>query len=72
MALLHNELNYQQARLLMKRGAVVFAVIMSYFWFVSEPDAIDWKDTFDIKIASRTYGSLAGSAGEGGISMDND
>lgn len=70
MAHLHNELNYQHARLLIKRGAVVFGLIYAYFWFVDEGDAIDWKDTFDIKMNEKSYGTLTSSAGEGGSSMD--
>lgn len=70
MAHLHNELNYQHARLLIRRGVFVFALLYSYFWLLSEPDAIDWKDTFDIKMSERTYGTLTTSAGEGGISID--
>ena len=71
MAHLHNELNYQHSRQLTARGAVVFAAIFGYFWFLSEPDAIDWRDTFDLKMTERSYGSIAGSAGEGGSSMDD-
>ena len=70
MTNLHNEINYQQSRLLIRRGALVFGLILSYFWFVSEPDAIDWKDTFDLKINEKTYGTLTSSAGEGGASID--
>lgn len=70
MAHLHNELNYQHARLLIRRGALIFALLYGYFWLVSEPDAIDWKDTFDIKMSERAYGTLTTSAGEGGASMD--
>jgi hypothetical protein len=70
MAHLHNELNYQHSRLLLQRGLLVFGVLYGYFWFISEPDAIDWKDTFDLKFNEKTYGSLSSSAGEGGASMD--
>jgi hypothetical protein len=70
MALLHNELNYQHARLLLKRGALIFAILYGYFWFIDEPDAIDWKDTFDIKFNEKAYGTLTSSAGEGGSSID--
>jgi hypothetical protein len=70
MAHLHNELNYQHSRLLLRRGLLVFGVLYGYFWFISEPDAIDWKDTFDLKFNEKTYGSLSSSAGEGGASMD--
>lgn len=70
MAHLHNELNYLHSRLLIKRGVLVFALIYSFFWFVSEPDAIDWKDNFDLKFSERTYGTMTTSAGEGGISID--
>jgi hypothetical protein len=68
---LHNELNYQQSRLLLKRGLLVFALIYSYFWFIDEPDAIDWKDTFDLKFSQKVYGSMTSSAGEGGASIDD-
>jgi hypothetical protein len=70
MAHLHNELNYQHARLLIRRGALVFAILYGYFWLISEPDALDWKDTFDLKHSERTYGSLSTSAGEGGAAID--
>jgi hypothetical protein len=70
MAHLHNELNYQHARLLIKRGVLVFGLLYGYFWLVSEPDAIDWKDNFDIKLSEKTYGTLTTSAGEGGVSID--
>lgn len=70
MAHLHNELNYQHARLLIRNGVLVFGTLYAYFWFVSEPDAIDWKDTFDLKHNERAYGTLTTSAGEGGVSMD--
>lgn len=70
MAHLHNELNYQHSRLLLRRGALVFGVLYAYFWFAMEPDAIDWKDTFDLKFSEKTYGGLTSSAGEGGSSMD--
>lgn len=70
MAHLHNELNYLHSRLLIQRGVLVFALIYSIFWFVSEPDAIDWKDNFDLKHSERTYGTMTTSAGEGGISID--
>lgn len=70
MAYLHNELNYQHARLLLKRGAVIFGLIYAYFWFITTPDAIDWKDTFDLKFNEKAYGSLNSSAGEGGASID--
>ena len=68
---LHNEINYQQSRLMLKRGALVFATILSYFWFIDEPDAIDWKDTFDLKFSSKVYGGMVGSSGEGGSSIDD-
>lgn len=71
MAHLHNELNYQQTRIMAWRGAIVFAAIYGYFWFVYEPEAMDWKDTFDLKFTERSYGAIAGSAGEGGSSMDD-
>ena len=71
MAHLHNELNYQHCRLLIRRGSVVFATIFGYFWFISEPDALDWKDNFDLKMKERSYGAIAGSSGEGGTSMDD-
>ena len=71
MALLHNELNYLHSKLLIKRGLLVFGTIFGYFWFISEPDAIDWRDTFDLKMSERTYGSLTSSSGEGGSSMDD-
>lgn len=67
---LHNELNYLHARLLMRRGFLVFALIYSYFWFIDEPIPTDWKDSFDLKFQEKAYGSIAGSAGEGGSSMD--
>lgn len=70
MTNLHNELNYQHSRLLLRRGLLVFGLIYSYFWFVNEPDAIDWRDTFDIKFQEKTYGTLTSSAGEGGVSID--
>jgi hypothetical protein len=70
MAHLHNELNYLHARLLLKRGALVFGLLYAYFWLLYEPAAIEWKDTFDIKHSERTYGTLTTSAGEGGASMD--
>ena len=31
---LHNEINYQQAHLMLKRGALVFAIIYAHFWFI--------------------------------------
>jgi hypothetical protein len=65
MANLHNELNYQHSRLLLRRGSVVFAVLYLYFWFLMEPDALDWRDNFDIKHNEKTYGSIPVSAGEG-------
>ena len=68
---LHNELNYLQARLLLRRGALVFGLIYSYFWFVDEPESYDWKDTFDLKFSQKTYGSMVSSAGEGGSSLDD-
>ncbi len=71
LALLHNELNYLHSKLLLKRGVLVFGVIFAYFWFISEPDAIDWRDTFDLKMSEKPYGSLTNSAGEGGSSMDD-
>ena len=71
MANLHNELNYQHSKLLIRRGSIVFALVFGYFWFLSEPDAIDWKDTFDLKMKERSYGAIAGSSGEGGSSMDD-
>jgi hypothetical protein len=70
MAHLHNELNYQHARLMIKRGVAVFGLIYAYFWFLDEEDSIDWKDTFDIKMNEKSYGTLTSSAGEGGSSMD--
>lgn len=70
MTNLHNELNYQHSRLLLRRGLLVFGLIYSYFWFVNEPDAIDWRDTFDLKFQEKTYGTLTSSAGEGGASID--
>ena len=66
MAHLHNELNYQHARLLIRRGVLVFGLLYGYFWFFDEPVALDWKDTFDIKFNERAYGTLPTSAGEGG------
>jgi len=69
MGHLHNELNYQQARLLLRRGMIVFGCIYLYLW-LSPADALDWKDTFDIKFNEKTYGSLNSSAGEGGASID--
>ena len=63
MAHLHNEINYQSARSLLKRTALLFGILYGYFWFVSEPDAIDWKDTFDIKINDRVYGAMTSAAG---------
>ena len=69
---LHNELNYLHARLLLRRGALVFAIIYGYFWFIDEPDAIDWRDSFDLKHSGKVYGSMVSSAGEGGISMDDN
>ena len=68
---LHNELNYLQARLLLNRGLLVFGLIYAYFWFVDEPDALDWKDTFDLKFSTKVYGSMTSSAGEGGASIDD-
>ena len=63
---LHNEINYQQARLFLKRGAFVFTLLFAYSWFIDEPDAIDWKDTFDLKFSTKVYGGMVGAAGEGG------
>ena len=60
---LHNELNYLHARLLLRRGLLIFAIIYSYFWFFDEPIPMDWKDTFDLKFSMRAYGSMAASAG---------
>ena len=68
---LHNELNYLHSRLLLRRGLLVFALIYSYFWFVDEPEAMDWKDTFDLKFSTKVYGSMVSSAGEGGSSIDD-
>lgn len=68
---LHNELNYLHARLLLRRGLLVFALLYGYFWFLDEPDSIDWKDTFDLKFSERVYGSMTSSAGEGGSSIDD-
>lgn len=70
MTHLHNELNYQHSRLLMRNGALVFSALYVYFWFIMEPDAVDWKDTFDLKHNQKAYGSLVGSAGEGNSSID--
>jgi hypothetical protein len=70
MAHLHNEINYLAARELLKRTVLVFGLLYSYFWFVSEPDAIDWRDSFDIKISEKTYGTMTSSAGEGNESLD--
>lgn len=70
MTHLHNEINYQQSLLMLKRGALVFGILYGYFWFINEPDALDWKDTFDIKFNDKTYGTLVSSAGEGGSSID--
>jgi hypothetical protein len=63
MAHLHNELNYQHSRLLLRRGAIVFAALYAYFWFVMEPKSLDWRDTFDLKFNEKTYGQLPTSAG---------
>ena len=68
---LHNEINYQQSRLMLKRAVLVFAIIYGYFWFIDEPDAIDWKDSFDLKFSTKVYGNMVGSAGEGGSSIDD-
>lgn len=68
---LHNEINYHQSHLLLKRGAIVFGLIYAYFWFIDEPDAIDWKDTFDLKFSTKVYGGMVGSAGEGEGSIDD-
>lgn len=70
MTHLHNEINYQQSLLMLRRAVLVFGLLYGYFWFLSEPDAIDWKDTFDIKFNEKTYGTLVSSAGEGGSSID--
>jgi hypothetical protein len=71
MTHLHNEINYQHSLLLLKRGVILFGVLYGYFWFFNEPDALDWKDTFDIKFNEKIYGTLVSSAGEGGSSMDD-
>lgn len=70
MANLHNELNYQHARLLLRRGVLVFGALYAYFWLIMEPDALDWRDTFDIKFNEKTYGTLPTSAGEGKDAID--
>jgi hypothetical protein len=55
---------------MLKKTALVFGLLYTYFWFLSEPDAIDWRDTFDIKINDKTYGAMTSSAGEGNESLD--
>lgn len=70
MAHIHNEINYQAARSLLRRSLLVFGTLYALFFFVSEPDALDWKDTFDIKINDKVYGTMTSSAGEGNESMD--
>ena len=70
MTHLHNELNYLQARLMLKRLLLVIGSIYVYFWFLDEPDAVDWKDTFDIKMSEKTYGNLTSSVGEGVEAVD--
>lgn len=71
MTHLHNELNYLFARTFLRRGLAVFGIVYGFFWFFDSPDAIDWKDSFDLKFEGKTYGNLVGAAGEGGSSIDD-
>ena len=71
MANLHNELNYQQARLILRRLSLTMLVVLGYMGFIMEEEARDWKDKFDLKFNQKIYGALDNAAGEGGTSIDD-
>ena len=56
---------------MIKRLVLVIAAVYGYFWFLDTPDALDWKDSFDLKFSTRAYSSIATSLGEGGSSLDD-
>lgn len=71
MAYLHNELNYLNANKMLKRTAIVGALILGYAFFILEESSRDWKDQFDLKFNTKAYGSAADSSGEGASAIDD-
>lgn len=71
MAYLHNELNYLNSKQLLTRTLITATLVLGYAVFVMDEVARDYKDSFDLKMNQRVYGSIADSSGEGASSMDD-
>ena len=64
MAILHKELNYQNANLILKRFLIVVAIWWVYTSFIREETNRDYKDKFDLKFNNKVYGNLDDATSE--------
>jgi len=71
MTYLHNELNYINSKQLLTRTVLTGVVVLGYAMFIMEEAARDYKDSFDLKMNQKVYGTIADSSGEGASSMDD-
>jgi hypothetical protein len=71
MAKLHGELNYLQSKQFLKRVAIT-SLFVFIFSLTFNRGNRDWKDNFDPKFENKTYGSIAGSSGEGLSGLDDE
>jgi hypothetical protein len=69
MAELHHELNYQTARIALKRIVLFLTAVVLWKMMTPEHNP-DWADRFDAKFQLKTYGSLEEGASEGGSDED--